>query len=163
MAKSSPFSFHCVICFDEFNAETRYPVVLPCGHTYVCSECAVRIDRCMECRTSLLHSLPQPIAQNATNTATASVLRSASLHGFRRAGDSDRIRQCPPPQERLPLPKNVVLISLMESTEIASPPLKLMKDDESELDENETGQYIHFGTSLATGTCGTYVVAEKMD
>ena len=50
---SSTFSFHCIICFDPFEPETNYPVVLPCGHTYVCVVCANRLDKCMECRTPL--------------------------------------------------------------------------------------------------------------
>jgi hypothetical protein len=33
--ESTPFSFHCMICFEEFHPDDRYPVVLPCGPTYV--------------------------------------------------------------------------------------------------------------------------------
>jgi hypothetical protein len=36
---ASPFSFHCIICIEEFEPKDRYPVVLPCGHTYVCNHC----------------------------------------------------------------------------------------------------------------------------
>jgi hypothetical protein len=36
---ASPFSFHCIICIEEFDQRDRYPVVLPCGHTYVCNQC----------------------------------------------------------------------------------------------------------------------------
>ncbi|KAL7549427.1 hypothetical protein ACHAWF_012691 [Thalassiosira exigua] len=50
---SSAFSFHCMICFEEFDPVTNYPVVLPCGHTYVCIECANRLDKCTECRAPL--------------------------------------------------------------------------------------------------------------
>mmetsp|Transcript_5704 Transcript_5704/g.14245 ORF Transcript_5704/g.14245 Transcript_5704/m.14245 type:complete len:136 (+) Transcript_5704:311-718(+) len=56
---ASPFSFHCMICFEEFDNETRFPVVLPCGHTYVCNVCAQRLDKCMECRTPLIEIIPQ--------------------------------------------------------------------------------------------------------
>jgi len=49
----APFSFHCIICFEAFNLEDRPPVILPCGHTYVCAPCSKRLDKCMECRTSL--------------------------------------------------------------------------------------------------------------
>lgn len=61
-----PFSFHCIICIEPFDFHERYPVVLPCGHTYLCACCANQIERCVECRMSLfvtpssVATLPSP-------------------------------------------------------------------------------------------------------
>lgn len=55
----APFHFHCIICFDAFNLEDRPPVVLPCGHTYLCEPCSKRLKRCMECRTPLFQTTTQ--------------------------------------------------------------------------------------------------------
>lgn len=105
MSLESPFSFHCMICYEEFHAEARWPVVLPCGHTYVCCVCAERLDKCMECRT-LLYKYAPPVEQPPT---------------WNRSNPRG-VAQAPPPRRklRLPLPKNVVLLSLMEATELVS-------------------------------------------
>ena len=50
-------SFHCIVCYNVFDSEINYPVVLTCGHTYVCVNCAKRLIKCMECRISLLYTL----------------------------------------------------------------------------------------------------------
>jgi hypothetical protein len=173
---SSAFSFHCMICFEEFDTQTNYPVVLPCGHTYVCVECANRLDKCMECRMPLTMKLELPAATppsrhggggggggggpggGASSSApSAPVLdhqkenqknlyadRVRNSPGFRRryghleeyndgghgkrggpqGGSSPRtgIPQQPPvptPKIRLPLPKNAVLLSLIQASEPA--------------------------------------------
>ena len=66
---SSAFSFHCMICFEEFDTQTNYPVVLPCGHTYVCVECANRLDKCMECRMPLTMKLELPNPPNSQQSS----------------------------------------------------------------------------------------------
>lgn len=129
----TPFSFHCMICFEEFHPDHRYPVVLPCGHTYVCNTCADRLDKCMECRTPLYEELPrdeytttlaQQHQQQPYVVSTPATLR-ASWSGARAAGPV-RTTQQPQPKKaavqrrRLPLPKNLVLLSLIAATELAS-------------------------------------------
>src|SRR6056300_1362108 len=56
----APFSFHCTICFESLNLTDRAPVVLPCGHTYICELCAKRLDKCMECRKPLTSTVLPP-------------------------------------------------------------------------------------------------------
>mmetsp|Transcript_32562 Transcript_32562/g.36074 ORF Transcript_32562/g.36074 Transcript_32562/m.36074 type:complete len:791 (+) Transcript_32562:348-2720(+) len=57
-------SLHCTICFESFNLTDRTPVVLPCGHTFLCLPCSKRLTKCMECRTPLFFN------NYTTNTAT---------------------------------------------------------------------------------------------
>ena len=111
----SAFSFHCMICFEEFNPDERYPVVLPCGHTYVCNVCGDRLDKCMECRVPLYMTIPRASSE-ANNNATN---RNRTMPSYR----APRQPPSPPMQpikKRLPLPKNVVLLSLIEATELAT-------------------------------------------
>jgi hypothetical protein len=130
---SSAFSFHCMICFEEFDPATNYPVVLPCGHTYVCIECANRLDKCMECRVPLVTKIEVP----STTTASPSIdenmgnATTPSRYGaYRRQTQQINYsrgkygQQQPPPQkqyvtQRLPLPKNAVLLSLIQASEPA--------------------------------------------
>mmetsp|Transcript_30684 Transcript_30684/g.65194 ORF Transcript_30684/g.65194 Transcript_30684/m.65194 type:complete len:879 (+) Transcript_30684:81-2717(+) len=169
---SSAFSFHCMICFEEFDPQTNYPVVLPCGHTYVCVECANRLDKCMECRTPLTIKVeapppPPPGGGGAVPPSTPGPNRNSGGGGGGGAGlasspdvqkenmnYADRVRNSPgfrrryghlheynsngskrggpahgagvaptpPPQvvkQRLPLPKNAVLLSLIQASEPA--------------------------------------------
>lgn len=162
-------SFHCMICFEEFHHADRYPVVLPCGHTYVCHICAEKLDKCMECRTLLTWSIPIP---NAPRPG------SPNIHNTRgwssgRASSSRANMKTPPPiateKKRLPLPKNVVLLSLMEATELALElehtttriDSLLGEEEHDETDDDDEEEKIKVGTSLTIGACGTYVVAEK--
>ena len=127
MSGSTPFSFHCMICFEEFHPEERYPVVLPCGHTYVCHLCANRLDKCMECRTPLFELVPNPkIPPGAFNRQRGAMNQRATWSNARAGGrtmQQDAAGSSPPPppiKRRLALPKNVVLLSLIEATELAS-------------------------------------------
>lgn len=188
--ESTPFSFHCMICFEEFHPDDRYPVVLPCGHTYVCNCCANRLDRCMECRTPLYELVPHPKRPN-NNSSAATSSPSWSSSG-RAKGRSNQ--EAPPPQppmkRRLALPKNVVLLSLIEATELASadarqkyaesprrssdsvdyevtnfatgPSIPDLHSRGSMMDvEDEEEEKIKISTSLAVGVAGTYAVAAK--
>lgn len=148
MAQESSFSFHCMICFEEFHPEERFPVVLPCGHTYVCNACANRLDKCMECRMPLYTVVrppsrgagaPLPGERGATVTSSS---RSASWANGRSPGrggpagsttDPSVPSPHPPVKKRLPLPKNVVLLSLIEATELATLEVqkKYSSDDQS--------------------------------
>lgn len=177
---TSPFSFHCMICFEGFDTDTRFPVVLPCGHTYVCNECAKRLDKCMECRTPLFELIPQsnectvvsgvPEQLPAWSTRTLGTSRSGGRRGGRGGG---RNRKPPPPKKRrIQLPKNVVLLSLIEATELATENVQGQEHEPSlhnspminpsildlEADEEEK---IKTGTSLAISDCGTYAVAAR--
>jgi len=160
---SSAFSFHCMICFEEFDPQTNYPVVLPCGHTYVCVECANRLDKCMECRTPLTMKMevppPAPGAVPGTPGPNGGASAASASGGLGSSPDvqkenvnsyADRVRNSPgfrrryghlheynsnnnnntrgpshaapkpPPQPvRLPLPKNAVLLSLIQASEPA--------------------------------------------
>lgn len=131
---TTPFSFHCMICFEEFDPDSRYPVVLPCGHTYVCHICANRLDKCMECRISLYELIPaHPNAtlamshhpqRSAWTSARNGTISSLSQHqqqpGRRTVSPPPPPLPQPPIKRRLTLPKNVVLLSLIEATELAS-------------------------------------------
>mmetsp|Transcript_1186 Transcript_1186/g.2536 ORF Transcript_1186/g.2536 Transcript_1186/m.2536 type:complete len:624 (+) Transcript_1186:637-2508(+) len=176
---ASPFSFHCIICFEEFDTDARFPVVLPCGHTYVCNECANRLDKCMECRTPLYEIIPQTNAPEqlpgwSTRSLGANNSRNASNHHHHHHHHRQQQTKKPAPQvkRRLPLPKNVVLMSLIEATELATENVQGQEHEPSlhespmikpsvldlEADEEEK---IRYGTSLAISDCGTYAVAAK--
>ena len=115
----------------KFHAEDRYPVVLPCGHTYVCSVCANRLDRCMECRTPL-YTIVKPTVKNlndsiaANNSDMPSWYKPRTAHAQARgnvwqsSGEHSPRADSVNSKKRVPLPKNVVLLSLMEATELAS-------------------------------------------
>jgi len=165
-----------MICYEEFDTDNRFPVVLPCGHTYVCSECANRIDRCMECRTSVFETPVVPpyarqLMSDPSLGRSGSTTRSrGSLHSRyrRRPGSSPATNEggVKPeiiPKKRLPLPKNVVLMSLMHATELASKNAddhhNLIQMNISEDDDEETK--ITRITEVAAGACGTYAVAAK--
>ena len=146
----APFSFHCIICFEAFNLEDRPPVILPCGHTYVCAPCSKRLDKCMECRTPLFVKPEDgggadggsaPHRAGTAAAAAASVSETESMPSWYRplpgrAHSRDATYQLknpsPPghgvqreraqpakPAERIPLPmpKNLVMLSLMEAAE----------------------------------------------
>lgn len=167
-----------MICFEEFDTHTNYPVVLPCGHTYVCVACANRLDKCMECRISLTMMLdvvpPTPTTtggdpssssshppaqsqmrddipspdqsakqqqkENQSNRYADKVRNSPGwrrryghleeyenkVHGGYSGGsnfhNNARSPRHPPPPAtkiRLPLPKNAVLLSLIQASEPA--------------------------------------------
>lgn len=177
MASETPFSFHCIICFEEFHHEDRYPVVLPCGHTYVCHICAKKLDKCMECRTPL-YTLEKKPPDGRTSPLNVYVPYSS-----RRVRNSpETVKPTPPVKKRLPLPKNVVLLSLIQATElategaqkkfrvspkgesssvrsgVASPSFESIDSKETKEEEDEE-ERIKMSTSLALGKSGTYAVA----
>ena len=175
---ASPFSFHCMICFEEFDVELRFPVVLPCGHTYVCNECAKRLDKCMECRTPLFELIPQShecsVARGPEQLPGWSTRSLGRSNNQRAVGGRAGPHKKPPPpiKRRIILPKNVVLLSLIEATELATENVQGQEHEPSlqdspminpsvldlEVDEEEK---IKTGTSLAISDCGTYAVAAK--
>lgn len=171
---ASPFSFHCMICYEEFDTEKRFPVVLPCGHTYICNDCAGRLDKCMECRTPLIELIPRKQGNtnnnNSNNNTTNRRGRAGRAVGH---GVANTTPPTPPMKKRLPLPKNVVLMSLIEATELAAENVQGQKHEPSlhespmvvapsifDLEDDEE-EKIRTGTSLAISDCGTYAVADK--
>jgi len=149
--------------------ERRYPVVLPCGHTYVCNQCAERLDKCMECRTSLVQIVPRAPVGDTVYSGRGGGRWSSRPSGVVSPGGPPQ----PPIKKRLPLPKNVVLMSLIEATELAAEGVRSqerssmdeyshlnMPDAIVDIDEQEE-ENIRTGTSLAISECGTYAVAAK--
>ena len=164
---SSAFTFHCMICFEEFDPLTNYPVVLPCGHTYVCIACANRLDKCMECREPLVTKIEVPSPSNADPTAKENVgtpgrysygggvgvsgggghrlnysQQSRQHHAQRGKYGQQQQQQRPPPKtfvtQRLPLPKNAVLLSLIQASEPARRRHR-EEQDANKFDNNSTG------------------------
>lgn len=172
-AASSVIPFHCIICFDEFNTTDRPPMVLPCGHTYVCLPCSKRLKRCMECRESLF--LPSP---ETTNHSTATV-PALPINSNSRPASTSRQPQTPTitsqPTARvpLPIPKNLVLLALMEAAERTFRPPTSRKEDPpaAEADhpddlKDDDDEYrldpdrVLDSMSLWAGPSGTYVVRD---
>jgi hypothetical protein len=199
-AAAAVVPFHCVICFDEFNLKDRPPMVLPCGHTYVCLPCSKRLRRCMECREPLFllptHSNPHankasftpgrgdPHSRYNTNNNTN------NTNNNRRYGAGSpqppstpphgNYVHSPPATIALPIPKNVVLISIIEAAERQAKLLQSERrewredassgtdssddtatssedDDEDQFDLNR----IISGMATLSGPCGTYAVRES--
>ena len=119
-------ALHCIICYEEFDLKDHHPVVLPCGHTYVCIVCAKRLKKCMECREPLFWNPPKAIPPPNNN------LHRSPAHP-RYRGRMSAARYSPAPQtpphpsmpnagekkeeHPLPLPKNVVLMEMIEAKE----------------------------------------------
>jgi hypothetical protein len=176
-------SLHCVICFEEFDLRERPPVVLPCGHTYVCMVCAKRLKRCMECREPLFWTPPAstkgPPPSLNMNTRSPAPLRYGARGRYSPGPQtpphpSMMVKEEPVP---LPLPKNTVLMGMIESAERQTRLLKEAKQKEVEQEQckckqvNETGQEeedesrldpILAGMSAFVGPCGTYAVKESL-
>lgn len=173
MAESTPFSFHCMVCFEDFHTDVIYPVVLPCGHTYVCNLCAERLDKCMECRIPLYTVQPQ--SRNLNGAGSMSPWSSGRSAGAAQRESAPNHQ--PPVKKRLPLPKNVVLLSLIEATELATRDVQkkysgsptgadmsqqALQSMTSMVDaEEEEEERIKMSTSLAVSDAGTYAVAHR--
>ena len=176
-----------MICYEEFDTHTIYPVVMPCGHTYVCCICASKIDKCIECRTSLFKDIPISNPQNdLENDAVGYRSFTVNRSGRRpsRSFDKRSVFHGSPRsttttiKERIPLPKNVVLMSLIESSQLVQDtahnqiitkglahyslqgqekgPGQLPADD----DDREEDR-IGIGADFANAACGTYAVKCK--
>jgi hypothetical protein len=119
----------------------------------------------MECRTPLVELIPRKgPPTNANNTS----------RGRGHAGrNGQNAPPTPPIKKRLPLPKNVVLMSLIEATELAAENVQERPHEPSlhespmivapsilDLEDDEE-EKIRTGTILAISDCGTYAVAAK--
>jgi hypothetical protein len=186
-AAASVVPFHCVICFDEFNMTDRPPVVLPCGHTYVCAPCTKRLRRCMECREPLFLPAPQQTRNpNAQGSGSWAGTAPPMYNRGGRYSPGQQTNLTSPPQDAsapaapiaLPIPKNVVLLAMMEAAQRQSQ----MEEKESEAnadanafegsgsssivdDDDDEEQFdlnrIISGMATLSGPCGTYAVREK--
>ena len=141
---SVPFSFHCTICFEQLNLTNKAPVILPCGHTYICEECAQSLDECVKCNRILtqweVKKKPSTVQPQTNNT---------------KGRRPRRQQQPPPPPPRLPIPKNHALMCLIEVTQ------KQHAIDRRE-DETDYDDFVLQGLQQRMGhTSGTYVVKEK--
>jgi hypothetical protein len=125
---SAEVSLHCIICFEEFDIRDRPPVVLPCGHTFVCLVCAKRLRRCMECREPLFWTPPAnqqkqpPVLGNpGINTRSpAPTTRYGVPRGrYSPGSQSPGLTTAPIKEEPvpLPLPRNTVLMGMIESAD----------------------------------------------
>jgi len=139
--RPAPFSFHCVICFEAFHLVDRPPVVLPCGHTYLCEPCSKRLKRCMECRTSLFLPKQQLFVPNSAGSSllpppspvNARQIRSTGSHlsRYNNNRNHNQHHQASPQnglvgagiaavEIPLHLPKTQVMIALMELSSFTS-------------------------------------------
>jgi len=169
-------SLHCVICFEEFDIRERPPVVLPCGHTYVCLVCAKRLNRCMECREPLFWHPPVAKAPPANMHMNGRSPAPGNRYGAR--GRYSPAPQTPPHPSMhppvkeepvpLPLPKNTVLMGMIEAAErqkrllqgnIAMATGNLVDECDEEEDEFLVNPILA-GMSAFVGACGTYAVKE---
>lgn len=180
-------ALHCVICFEEFSLRERPPVILPCGHTYVCLVCSKRLKRCMECREPLFWTPPPPSKGPAIMNNTNLNSRNPQLRfpaARRGYGDHQPYTNGPPVQLQepipLPLPKNLVLLEMIESAERQARLLNeangiAMQQTSSDVQSNDNGGSGNatggddnddkLEITLArivslTGTCGTYAVRD---
>eukprot|EP00934_Nitzschia_sp_Nitz4_P003914 Nitzschia sp. Nitz4//scaffold35_size145790//28134//29604//NITZ4_003013-RA/size145790-snap-gene-0.5-mRNA-1//1//CDS//3329549073//3904//frame0 len=157
----APFSFHCNICFEALNVTTRAPVVLPCGHTYLCAPCSQRLDKCMECRTPLSIGVNRVIHQSLPPSPR--IQPSPSRVGTMRSsyrGHATTTFNAPPsppamPQEKihLPIPKNHVLMSLIDA--VQSEPIV-----EEGYESGDDDEVVLRGMKVLGSSSGTYVVRE---
>mmetsp|Transcript_21534 Transcript_21534/g.31855 ORF Transcript_21534/g.31855 Transcript_21534/m.31855 type:complete len:416 (-) Transcript_21534:161-1408(-) len=138
---SNSFSFHCTICFEALDSEERAPVVLPCGHTFICQQCSRRLDKCMECRCPLF----VPTEANSDHT-------EAMNESFPRRANAPTERMA------LPMPKNFVLISLIESSRWSKP--EKTKEDKA-LENNDDNNFVTKGIKQLNSDFGTYAVRER--
>ena len=178
------FTLNCVICFDPFDEKEHYPVILPCGHTFVCHECASRLDNCHECRqslfvepkqaTSIVDAVPPSTGANAMIPPVLSDDDDASelpkwykplpprpsareRHGIY----SLRKKKTKAPQEivlepiRLPLPKNLVLLEMIG---VANAKIKQGQVDEDQCVDSTAKESIN----ALTSECGTYLVKDTL-
>ena len=195
-ATAAVVPFHCVVCFDEFSLKERPPVVLPCGHTYICAPCSKRLKRCMECREPLFitvkHNTQPPSSYNAPRTpilpaptmygrysptpSTPPQTTTTTTSSYGNNGTSQQFVQ----QIPLALPKNVVLMCMMEAAERqmrdtnntntnssgTDAVVELIDDtngsmNASDEDEEYDLNRIISGMATFSGPCGTYAVKER--
>jgi Zinc finger, C3HC4 type (RING finger) len=163
-----PFSFHCVICYEFLSPHERPPVVLPCGHTYVCEQCAKRLDKCMECREPLKRAFPK---QKVAPPKLEEILGWRDIQRNRQQQNQRRLRaqsDVLTPEKAhqataetsitLPTPRNLVLVSLIESAMLAHKD-ELSNDDKG-YESGDDDEFVRQSIQVVGSTCGTYVVRD---
>jgi len=105
----------------------RIPVVLPCGHTYICKICANRIKICHQCREPLYWNPPRPPQQPNNHIHRSPAANRYSRYNNQHAHHNRYLHSPSTPphpaiapvakQEEVPLPcpKNVVLMEMIEA------------------------------------------------
>lgn len=130
----------------------------------------------MECRTPLVEYVKTGdgagAAGNVHNLGPSAAAAARVARNARPGRSGGRNPPTPAIKRRLPLPKNVVLMSLIEATELAAENVQGQTHEPSlnespmvtpsvlDFDDNEA-EKIKTGTSLAISDCGTYAVAAK--
>jgi len=124
----------------------------------VCHLCAKRLDKCMECRTPLFELIPNPKMQPPALNHRANAGQQRSNWSSARSGGSNGLRNNnreapsppqPPLKRRLALPKNVVLLSLIEATELASADAR-QKFSDSPVSTQDYEDHPHSGMSTSS-------------
>ena len=172
MPQSSSIIFHCIICFESFDCDKKYPVCLPCGHTYICNECASRIDKCYECRTNLFYYVEDEnttqtnVAANTNDRYTRSYVyrnNNNNNNNNRRQIHNNVTKPKQKVKKRLPLPKNLVLCSLIESNNNASTiekqSIRVLHGNSNDILDKEFD--LELRAIVDSNTCGTYIVTNQ--
>ena len=164
-----PFSFHCTICYDAFNTTDHPPMVLPCGHTYVCEPCSERLDRCMECRTPLTVKVQVGTREPPTTSSSSASARVAERYGRYNQGQRpiSPYSGGPPTEhipifEKVPIPiaKNHVLMCLMEAA-MHEGKAGTVDDGGYDSGSGDDDEIVVRGIRVLSGSSGTYKVREK--
>lgn len=166
--RAAPFSLHCTICLDEFNLTDTAPVVLPCGHTYLCEPCSKRLTSCMECRSPLFIAVASrspshssgmsPSAFRHTKYSPASSPHSSECSVKTLSGcnvpASTRLQET----IQLPIPKNLVLMAVLEA---AKHTVQVEKRQDEDYESGDDDEQVVAGMNLLSSDFGTYVVRDK--
>lgn len=153
-------SLSCCVCFDKFNLSDRLPVVLPCGHTYVCESCSKRLNCCMECRSPLFVPKPSfsPSALRHGKPRYSPSSSPRSIDGSMKTPPASNVTSPRQEYSQLPIPKNLVLIALLEAAEQT---VKSETRQDEDSDYGEENEQVVAGMNLLSSDFGTYVVREK--
>lgn len=154
---ASILSLHCVICFDEFDAYEQPPVVLPCGHTYVCAQCSKRLKVCMECREPLFWNPPRILAPKPQHRQAQRGYNGTRYSSLEPVNPKPVESVAPIP---LPLPRNLVILALMEAGQRAMSLQRDLNLEEEQDDDDEALTRIALSLENLNGPCGTYAVRE---
>jgi hypothetical protein len=173
----APFSFHCTICFESLNLSNRSPVVLPCGHTYICEMCAKRLDKCMECRAPLKNTIMSQQKQKQPPRSPGAPTRHfpstpppngsiglgssfGNIRGGRRSPEDMPLSTESNPRRpqtgtvRLPMPRNHVLMCLIEAVQDGT------SDKKDGYESGDDDELVLRGIQVMGSSSGTYVVKE---
>lgn len=179
--------FHCEICCEEYTRVDRPPVVLPCGHTYLCAICAKRLDVCHICREPLFVTMPQPESAATDGTPNPGMLwpfQYSPNSYYRRSPGTSGEPSTPPPSQlslhpqqqqiRLPTPNNVILLAMMENaqqlqkitnsseqTTLGRMGSQTCQESENKEERSNNENHIIDGMAATLGPCGTYEVRQN--